>query len=260
MTDIKSRNLICSQGFIQNEQPFMIVGVVKDGMSAQFLNVTSIADANTKCFILCSCQLLENPQQTILYLSNDPNDFIYNSTGTARNNGILPVRRNEDNFLIDIMSFQNPQTVGLPTVPKMNLSSSNRKIVKNHLSFHDIDGNLLNQDYQELSYGVPYKFTFAGNQRINFYTRKNAATVADNGRTGPSIAHFAKPSAIFENLKTESIALYGPGTSFTFNSKKFNEFGMSKLTLDKVSAAIKLLPKENRAGIIELKQGDFYMV
>ena len=251
MTDIKSRNNICSQGYIQNEQPFMIVGVVKEGMSAKFLSTVNITDADDKCFVLCSCQLLENPQQTILYLSNDPNDFIYNSTKTARNNGILPVRREENNFIIDIMNLNNPQSVGLPINSKMNLSSP-QKIIKNDLDFFTIDGNLSKQGPQELSFGIPYKMTFANNQRINFYTRKNVTT-ANNGRTGPSIAHFAQSSTIFEELKTHSIAL--EGISPSFSAARFNEFGMSLLSLDTPTEAITLLPKENRAGIIELKQG-----
>ena len=251
MADIKSRINICSQGYIQNDQPFMIVGVVKEGMSAQFLSSVNISDANTKCFILCSCQLLESPQQTILYLTNDPSDFVYNYTGTARNNGILPIKKRDDNFLIDINKIKDSKTIGFPVNHLMNLNDGS-KVVLNDLEFRTIDGNLRKLSDKELSYGVPYKLTFAGNQRVNFYTRKNVKP-SNYGRTGPSIAHFAKPSTIFENIKTDSIALYG--ISMSYNSSKKNEFGMSKLILDTPTEAINLLPRGKSAGIMELKQG-----
>jgi hypothetical protein len=251
MTDIKSRANICSQSHIEEEQPFMIVAVVRDEMSGQFNKNVGIAVGNTKSFILCSCQLLEDPQQTILYLSNDPSDFIYNYTGTARNNGIMPIKKRDNNFLIDINKIKDSKTVGFPINHLMNLNDCS-KIIYNDLEFYSVDGNLREISSEEIHYGVPYKVTFAGGQRINFYTRKNVTTV-NNGLIGPSIAHFSSPSTIFENLKSASIAL--EGTDFLFNASKKNEFGMSKLNLEVNSAAINLIPQVNSAGIMELKQG-----
>jgi len=248
--DLKIKN--CTMGHIKEEQPFALVAVVKEGMSALFETQTNIANGNQKSFILCACKTKDKPYDTIFYFSNDPNDFIPNYTYSARNLGFIPCKKKEDTLWFDILNLNNSRTISMPPEAKTNLADYNNQIL--HLQWKDIDSDLL-VDSQRLYNGIPYEMKFGDyydDDRINFYVRKNV-TAANNGRIGPSIALFSQPSDIFEYQKTSSFSEYG--VSFIFDSSKKNEFGISKLTLDTNSATYSDLPVNNDCGIMELKQG-----
>jgi len=244
----------CTQGHLNEESSFMIAGVVKEGMSSQFEATTNIANGQNKLFVLCACQSINSPYKNILYMSNDPNDFIYNKISTALNRGVVPVRKEVDNFFIDITGINHSATIGLPKQTKFTADNTNLEL--NDLNFVQIEGGE-SPDSMSLNHGIAYKIVYNNNginndDRINFHVRKDVS-LADNGRYGPSIAYFT--DGIFEPLKTNSYASSGPGTSFTFETDKNNLLGLSRLVLESNSASYSDIPISNNAGIVKIEQG-----
>jgi hypothetical protein len=252
MTTLNDTIESCTQGHINQEQPFMIAGIVREGMSAQFEASTNIANSQNKLFILCACQSINSPFKNILYMTNDPNDFIYNKTSVALNRGVVPIRKKDANFFIDLTGINHSATIGLPSKTKFTADNTNLEL--NDLNFTQIKGGE-SPDSLNLNYGIAYKIDYNNNglnndDRLNFSVRKNVSS-SDFGRLGPSIAYFSE--GIFEALKTVSYASYG--TDFTFEADKNNLFGMSQLILESNSASFTSIPISNNSGIIKFTQG-----
>lgn len=241
-----SRLSICSQGLVNDNQHFMLVGVVKDGMSTAFKNFTNIDNPQDKVFILCGSKLEHNQKQSLLYFSNDPNDFIYNKN-LLGGYGVIPFSKEDDTLYIDIPDLHNTHTRGLPSSAKFSNNSNNEL---NSVTFTNITCDQVSTP-NRLYYGLPYKLTFDNNQRMDFYIRRNQ----NLGRIGPSIAWFSQSSSIFEYQKTDFFGAHGNGTSFVFDADNNNYFGVSKLTLDTNSVNFSDLPTSNSTGVIKIEQG-----
>ena len=196
-----------------------------------------------KIFLVCGCTV-KDTDDIILYLSNDPIDFVYNNTSLINNHGVIPFRKNGNFLTLDINSNHNSQTVYLPREQPFTLSD---RTELNSIEFSFVEsGNLTEQAH----FGVPLTLNHTGSNRINFYVRKNVLET-NSGRIGPSICVFE--SSIFEYLRTISYAR--EGTDFTYNSDT-KLFGMSKLVDDTPTKSFTILGSTTNTGIVEIKQNN----
>ena len=241
----------CHQGKVDS-QSYGLVAVVKEDNQANFEARTNITNSASKLFVLCSCQILNQTNDHILYLSNDPNDFIYNDTKIARNYGVAPLKLVEDYFTIDYRGRNHSRTMPLTKEKKFQVYSQDSNHQYNSIKFKSIDSNF-DHPSDRIIVGIPYEINFAKNRdTMNFHIRKNLAT-AENGRIGPSIAWFSQPSSIFEYLRTYSYEATGAAGDFTFDADNNNKFGVSKLQNEANSAKLNELPIGK--GIVEIYQG-----
>lgn len=244
MTDIREILERSSQGTYFEEKPFALVAVAKDGMSSQVFANANIEKANEKCFMLCACTL-EDSDDILLYLSNDPNDFIYNSTVLANNHGVVPIRKVDDYFKIDIIKRHKSETVYLP---KNNPFKINQRTEYNSLNFNFVKNN---NRTNKLHHGIAYEISFTGKERINFSMRQNLP-VSQTGRIGPSVAWLSGGNGVFEYLRTASFAR--EGVSFVYNTDH-KILGMSRLVDDTPAKPFTSIGPATNTCIIELKQG-----
>lgn len=236
-----------SHGVVRENNSFMLVGVVKEGASGAFEDIVNVTNSREKCYILCGCQLKEEPYDTILYMSNDPNDFIYNKTSTADNYGVIPMRIKDNRLDIDLLGQNHNRTMPLPKEPKFNPNVNNQP---NDYFFTSVTNKILFPN-NRLQHGVAFEINLKQKERKNFYIRKNLT----NGKIGSSIAWFSKPSTRFEYLKTKFYGGTGTVGNFTFESGKYNMLGVSKLVLDTNSEVFSSLPISYNTGIVKIEQG-----
>ena len=234
-----------SHGIVNERENFLLVANVKEDQRGPFNDAVKVNSEN-KHYILCSCQLKDSPNDTILYLSNDPNDFVPQEVATIKNNGVVHCKVDNDKLKIDIRKSINSRTINFPKTTKFQYEIENKNSDINFISKH----NKINFPLNRLQYGIPYDITYADGDRINFHVRKNVPT----GRIGPSIATFSEASTSFEYLKTEFFAAKGSSSQFTFESD-FNILGISALPLETNSVNFNNLPISNNCGIISLQQG-----
>ena len=242
MADNRTRISEGFQGAYLDEKPFLLVGVVRDDMDSQVLNLAGIENSKNKHFLLCACTL-KDTDDILLYLSNDPTDFFYNSTTLINNHGVVPFRKTDDLLKIDIQKNHVSETIHLPKNHPFKLSD---KTEYNEIEFSFVENN---QITNKIHYGIPLKIKYGDDSRINFYMRKNVP-VSQTGRIGPSIASFT--SDVFEPLRTISFAR--EGTSFTFDTDT-KLFGMSRLLADTPTKPFTSLGAATNSGIIQISQG-----
>lgn len=252
MSDIRTTIENNQQGALTDTKIFVLGAVVKPGMSSQFRSVTNIENADNKLFLVCSCNPYTNKDtnedEILLYLSNDPNDFIYTNTNLINNHGVMPFSKVDDNFIINLTNRKHATTNSSSDIrlPKNNPFDLSQKTEFNSLEFSLEDGTI-NTD--KTYHGIPYQIKFSeDNSRLNFKVRKSVTT----GRIGPSIATFSEPSTVFEYLKTSFVGM--SGTSFYFE-EDIRDLGLSRLVLESNSQPFSEINKFGNDGIIYYSQG-----
>lgn len=231
-----------NQGYVIDNQRFMLVATVKNNMSGTFESITNITNSTDKCFILCS-NTLEDGVNTVLYFSNDPNDFIPNFLKTGNNYGFTPVFKKDNLLYFDILRNNHDITIPLQANCNFQVDSHSNNLINLNYTYQ---GQYIS--YADLNYGQPLSITLDNGDNIPFYIRTNKSS----GEIGPSIAYFSKSSTVFEYQKTVFYSSYG--TSFTYNSNINNQLGVSLLTVETAQGSenFNAIPYN---GIIELKQG-----